>query len=87
MTSDEKEPGFDQRLERLEEIVAELESGGLGLEDSIERYQEGIDHLKRCHVTLKGYSRRVEELTKEADGALRPFEGDPDAPDSSSSEV
>ena len=27
---------------------------------------------------LEGYRRRVEELTKEADGAMRPFEGDPD---------
>jgi len=78
MENDEKEPGFDRRLERLEAIVGELEDGGLGLEDSIERYQEGIEHLKRCRLTLEGHRKRVEELTRGADEALRPFEDDPD---------
>ena len=74
-----EEPGFDQRLEELEGIVAELEEGGLGLEPAIERYQRGIELLKGCHGTLERYSQRVEELTKEAEGVLRPFEDDPDA--------
>ena len=76
---DPEEPGFDARLERLEGIVAELEGGGLGLEEAIERYQEGIGHLKNCHGTLAGYRQRVEELTRDAEGALRPYAGDPDA--------
>ena len=70
--------GFDGRLERLERIVAELEQGGLGLEPSIERYQEGIELLKECHRSLGEHRRRVEELTREAEGAMKPFEGDPD---------
>jgi len=74
-------PGFDQRLAELEGIVAELEEGGLGLEPAIERYQRGIELLKGCHATLERYSQRVEELTKDAEGALRPFDGDPDADD------
>ncbi len=73
------ELGFDERLERLEAIVAELEHGGLGLERAIERYQEGIEHLRLCHRTLEMYKKRVEELTHEAQAALRPFDGDPDA--------
>lgn len=72
------EPGFDVRLERLEGIVRELEDGGLGLEDAIGRYQEGIELLKGCHATLEGYRRRVEELGREAEAALAPFEDDPD---------
>jgi exodeoxyribonuclease VII small subunit len=64
----------------LEKIVAELEQGGLGLEPAIERYQEGIQLLKDCHGALEGYRRRVEELTRDASAAMRPFEGDPDFP-------
>lgn len=71
--------GFDERLGKLESIIAELEEGGLGLEPAIERYQAGIEHLKLCHSSLETYRRRVEELTKDAEGALRPFDGDPDA--------
>ena len=71
--------GFDERLGRLETIIAALEEGGLGLEPAIERYQEGIEHLKLCHSSLESYRRRVEELTKGAEGVLRPFDADPDA--------
>jgi exodeoxyribonuclease VII small subunit len=70
--------GFDERLGRLEALVAELEQGGLGLEPAIERYQEGIQLLKDCHGALATFRRRVEELTREAEAAMRPFEGDPD---------
>jgi len=70
--------GFDEKLGRLEALVAELEQGGLGLEPAIERYQEGIQLLKACHGALATYRRRVEELTREAEAAMKPFEGDPD---------
>jgi exodeoxyribonuclease VII small subunit len=69
---------FDDKLSRLEKIVGELEQGGIGLEPAIERYQEGIQLLKECHGALEGYRRRVEELTRDAEAAMRPFEGDPD---------
>ncbi|MEW6074562.1 MAG: exodeoxyribonuclease VII small subunit [Planctomycetota bacterium] len=77
--SREPAPSFDDRLRRLEAIVAELEAGGAGLEVAIERYQEGIALLKDCHVSLAGYRRRVEELTRDAEEAMRPFAPDPDA--------
>lgn len=72
-------PGFDENLVRLEAIVAELEGGALSLEPAIDRYQEGIDLLKDCHGVLARYRKRVEELTGEAEAALRPFADDPDA--------
>ena len=73
------EGGFDERLGRLEAIITELEGGGLELEAAIERYQEGIEHLKLCHRQLGEYRQRVEELTRDAEGVLKPFEADPDA--------
>jgi exodeoxyribonuclease VII small subunit len=76
---DASEVGFDERLARLEAIVQELEGGGLSLERSIERYQEGIALLRTCQSTLQGFQRQVEELTREAQGALTPYAGDPDA--------
>jgi len=70
--------GFDERLERLQSIVSELEQGELGLESAIERYQEGIELLKGCHGQLEGYRKRVEELSADAEASLRPYEADPD---------
>jgi exodeoxyribonuclease VII small subunit len=70
---------FDARLARLEAIVGELEAGDLGLEGALERYRDGVGLLKACRAQLDGYRRQVEELSAEADGALVPFAGDPDA--------
>lgn len=75
------ESPFDERLERLEGIVRDLEGGGLGLEQSIQRYQEGIALLKGCHETLQGYRARVEELGREAESVLTPLANDPDFDD------
>ncbi len=75
------EAPFDERLERLEAIVAELEDKRLGLEPAIARYQEGIELLKSCHVQLSGFRARVEELTRGAEHGLRAFADDPDADD------
>ena len=77
-TKKQNEGDFDTRMGRLEAIVGELEGGGLALEPAIERYQEGIELLKQCHGVLRGFKAQVEELTKDAEAALRPFEADPD---------
>ena len=71
-------PGFDERLERLEAIVAELENGGIALEPAIDRYQEGVALLADCRAILAGYRKRVEELSNGAEPSLRPYDGDPD---------
>lgn len=69
-------PTFDERLARLEQIVGELEQGRVGLEDSIARYQEGTELVRRCRELLDGYQKRVEELTE---SGSKPYPGDPDA--------
>ena len=73
--------GFDARLRRLEEIVRGLEDGELELEPAIERYREGVALLKGCRDILGTYQKQVEELTQEAEAALRPYPGDPDVAD------
>lgn len=73
------EESFDARLARLEAIVGELEGGELGLEGALERYRDGVGLLKACRIQLDGYRRQVEELSAEADSALTPYAGDPDA--------
>jgi len=65
------EARFESRLERLRKIVEELEAGELPLERAIERYEEGVGVLKHCAETLARARARVEQLSKDAEGALR----------------
>ena len=77
--SNEAAPTFEGRLQRLEEIVAALEEGGLELEPAIERYREGVALLKDCREILAGYRKQVEELARDSHEGLRAYPGDPDA--------
>jgi len=71
-------PSFDDRLARLEAIVAELENGEIALEPAIARYQEGITLLKSCRGLLEGFQKQVEELSAAAEGGVSAYAGDPD---------
>jgi exodeoxyribonuclease VII small subunit len=60
---------FEESLVQLEKIVAELESGKLGLSDAIARYEEGVKHLKGCQRLLEMANRKIELLSGvDADG-------------------
>jgi len=59
----EKSLSFEASLAKLEAIVAQLEEGGLGLTESLGRYEEGIGHLKRCHLALQNAERKIELMT------------------------
>lgn len=54
---------FEESLGELEKIVAELESGKLGLSDALERYEEGVNHLKGCQQMLESAERKIELLS------------------------
>ena len=68
--SRKKKPTFEEGLQRLEEIVEELESGALSLDDSLARYEEGAAFLKRCRELLASAERKIEVLVKDKDGGL-----------------
>ena len=74
-----REPGFEQALERLERIVAALEGGDLPLEESLRLFEEGVGLTRQCAARLEEAQRRIDLLSRGADGELRlvPF----DAPD------
>ncbi len=76
--SKKKQPTFEEGLQRLEEMVEELESGALSLDDSLARYEEGAALLKRCRNLLESAEKKIEVLVKDQDGGLgtEAFEAD-----------
>ena len=49
----EKKMTFETSMTRLEEIVAELESGDLPVEQSIQCFEEGLKLLNHCSEVLQ----------------------------------
>ena len=63
---------FEQALEELERIVAEIESGEVPLEKSIEKYAEGIERIKQCKVILDAAEEKIQLLAKGEGETLAP---------------
>jgi exodeoxyribonuclease VII small subunit len=61
----------EQRLDRLEAIVAELESEQLDLARALALFEEGVACLRDAAGTLTEAEARVQKLTELADGALQ----------------
>jgi len=64
------EPKFEKDLEKLEQVVEALETGGLSLEDALKRFEEGIKLACRCEKTLAEAERKIEILVKNAQGEI-----------------
>jgi exodeoxyribonuclease VII small subunit len=70
------EKKFEAALSRLEVIVSELESGELGLEQSLKLFEEGVKLARVCNARLEEAERKVEVLMKDKNGKMtaKPFE-------------
>lgn len=64
---------YDEVVKRLEAIVSSLEGGELSLEDSLERFAEGIALVKQGEGLLTDAEKRIEQLLTE-DGQTAPIE-------------
>jgi exodeoxyribonuclease VII small subunit len=76
-----KDIKFEDALQRLEQIVDQLEGGDLALDDSLKVFEEGVALARRCAKYLEEAEKRIELLTKDDSGLLKaePFEWDKDA--------
>jgi exodeoxyribonuclease VII small subunit len=56
-------PTFEEALERIREIVTELESGHLSLEESIEKYRDGSRLIEHTRRLIADAELRISELS------------------------
>ena len=71
-----KDPTFEEAMERLETIVAQIESDELGLEQQFELFREGMSLARFCDAKLTEVQKSVEIVLKESAGEWKtvPFE-------------
>jgi len=68
--TEKKKISFEDALARLEQIVAQIEQGEVSLEESIERYAEGIKLIKQCRSILDSAEKKIRILARADDGSL-----------------
>lgn len=56
---------FEQALGRLEQVVRELESGDLQLEQALTLFQEGVTLARQCGLELDQAESRIEKLLEQ----------------------
>lgn len=62
---------FETALEDLEQVVEQLESGDLALEDSLAAFEKGVGLVKFCNQKLNEVEKKVELLIKDKEGKLQ----------------
>ena len=69
------EPTLEERLRRLDEIVAALESDRVELDRGLALFEEGIRHIRAAEQLLSRAELRIEELVGRSDNlTTRPLE-------------
>ena len=53
---------FEDALEKLENIVREMEAGEMPLDSALKSFEEGIRLIRFCSAKLEDTQRRVEQL-------------------------
>ena len=70
---------YDGLVTRLERVVGELESGQLTLEQSVERFAEGVRLARDASRKLDEAERKIELLVRSADGEDEAVPFDPES--------
>ena len=73
MEDKKKEVSFEDKIRELEEIVKELETGEVNLDDAILKYTKAMKLAKECSDRLNSATEKVNKILKE-NGELVDFE-------------
>ena len=66
-----KENSFETNLQKLEIIVEKLESGEIGLEESVQLYEEGMKIKKICDKKLKDIEMQIKKIKIEDNKVIK----------------
>ena len=66
-----KKKSFEDAVQRLEEIVADLENSEIKLDDMLQLYEEGSELVKLCLSKLDDVEKKISILSTDAEGGVR----------------
>jgi len=62
---------FEDAIEQVESVIDRIESGEIGLEESLLAYEHATKLIGRCRSILNTAQKRIAQLTTKPDGRLR----------------
>jgi exodeoxyribonuclease VII small subunit len=62
---------FEEALVELERILADIEGGQVGLQESLAKYERGTFLIRHCRAVLSAAEQQIEILSKAADGTVQ----------------
>ena len=62
-----EDKNFEEMMEELETIVKDLESGKLTLDDSVQKFEQGMELSKKCSHILEDAEQKIKILVPKDD--------------------
>ena len=70
----EEKKNFEDSLKKLEQLVAEMESGTLPLDEMMKHFEEGRRLVTFCTAELETIRQRIEKVTSVAPPSVEPMD-------------
>ena len=70
----EEKKNFEDSLKKLEQLVAEMESGTLPLDEMMKRFEEGRRLVAFCTAELETIRQRIEKVTSAVPPTVEPMD-------------
>lgn len=67
----ENNQSFEEMMQSLEQIAHELESGNLSLDDSVKKFEQGMEISKECSKVLEEAEQKITILMKDNEQNLK----------------
>ncbi len=62
-----KDMTIEEQLIKIQEIASELENGNLGLEEALEKYEEGVRLVRGCSGQIDRVQKRIKVIETETE--------------------
>jgi exodeoxyribonuclease VII small subunit len=73
----EQKTTFESAMQELENIVTEMERGEISLEDSLKKFERGIQLARQSQTQLKAAEQKVQVLMQSSgEETLEPFDNE-----------
>lgn len=71
-----KNQTYEESMKELEQVVKELESGELTLDESIKKFEKGMELSKHCNSLLEDAEKKITLLIEKENGEVteEPFQ-------------